>query len=147
MRSRWLHLLPAGIAGAMMAVQGGLNALLGKLIGLRATVFSVHFLAAVTALLLLIPAFFKGSAFRNLSKAPWYLWFSGPLGIAITYGVAVSFPKLGAGRATTSIVTCQLIAAYLLDHFGLLNLPVRPFQTVHLFGILLLAVGVYFLWR
>ncbi|HEX2952995.1 MAG TPA: DMT family transporter [Bacillota bacterium] len=147
MRQRLLFILPAGIAGALMAVQGGLNALLAKIIGLTEATFSVHFLATITALLLLIPSFLKGINLGTLSKVPWYLWIGGPLGVAITYGVVISFPKLGAGKATTAIIACQLLTAYLLDHLGWLDMPVRPLRPVHLIGILLMALGVHLLWQ
>lgn len=130
-----------------MAFQGGLNTYLSKLIGLSGATFSVHLSAAILALLLLIPSFVKGFDFGSIAKVPWYLWIGGPLGVAITYGVAMSFPKLGAGKATTAIVACQLLTAYLLDHFGWLNMPVRPLRSVHLIGILLLALGVHLLWH
>lgn len=147
MRSRWFYILPAGFAGALMAIQGGLNSFLGKIIGLTQAVFSVHLLATVTVFILLIPVIVRGTIFANMTKVPWYLWLAGPIGVAITYGVAASFPKLGAGKATTAIVSCQLLTAYLIDHLGWLDLPPRPLQSVHLVGILLLAIGVHLLWR
>lgn len=130
-----------------MAFQGGLNSYLAKIMGLIGATFSVHLLAAISALLLLIPSFIKGFDFGVIAKVPWYIWMGGPLGVAITYGVAMSFPKLGAGKATTAIVACQLLTAYLLDHLGWLDMPVRPLRTVHLIGIILLALGVHLLWH
>lgn len=146
LRQRWLMVLPAGIAGALMAIQGGLNSLLAKSIGLLEATFSVQLLAAITLLPILIPRLINGLP-DGLAKTPWYAWLGGPIGVAITYGVAMSFTRLGAGKATTAIVACQLITAFLLDHFGWLDMNTRTFRPVHFAGIALIAVGVHLLWR
>lgn len=144
MRKNFVFILPAGIAGALMALQGGLNGLLGKTIGLTETAFAVH----LTGALAILPFFLtklEGITGAKLAKAPWYTWLGGLVGVAITYGVAISFPRLGAGKATTAIITAQLLTAFLLDHFGWLELSPRPFRTMHVAGILLIAVGAYLL--
>jgi transporter family-2 protein len=144
---RLFFIVPAGIAGALMAVQGGLNSLLAKTIGLLDTTFSVHLLATLSLLPFIIYHWLTSATWDRIIKVPWYLWLGGPIGIAITYGVAVSFPRLGAGRATTSIIVCQLITAFSLDHFGFLDLPVRPLRVTHLIGVLLLGIAVHLLWK
>ena len=147
LRQRLFFILPAGIAGALMAIQGGLNSLLAKMIGLLDATFSVHLLATLSLAPFILYRWLSNAHWDKISKVPWYLWLGGPIGVAITYGVAASFPRLGAGRATTSIVVCQLITAFILDHFGFLDLPIRPLRSTHLVGILLLGVGVHLLWR
>lgn len=129
-----------------MAVQGGLNSLLAKSIGLLEATFSVQLLAALTLVPILLPRLLHGLP-NGLSEAPWYAWLGGPVGVGITYGVALSFSRLGAGKATTAIIVCQLLTAFLLDHFGWLEMEARAFRPVHLLGILLMAAGVHLLWR
>lgn len=129
-----------------MALQGGLNSCLAKSIGLLEATFSVQLLAAITLIPLLIPKLIRGLP-EGLSKTPWYSWLGGPIGVAITYGVAMSFTRLGAGKATTAIVACQLITAFLLDHFGWLDMEIRAFRPIHFGGIALIALGVHLLWR
>ncbi|HHZ20318.1 MAG TPA: DMT family transporter [Firmicutes bacterium] len=144
MRKQLFFILPAGLAGALMAIQGGLNGLLGKTIGLTETTFAVH----LTGLVTILPFFLtklNSLSLAKLSKVPWYAWLGGSLGVLIIYGVALSFPRLGAGKATTAIVAAQLFTAFLLDRFGWLDLSPRPFRTMHLVGIALIAVGAYLL--
>ena len=130
-----------------MAVQGTLNSMLGKVIGLaRATLFVQLTGALVASLLLLIP-WTSGGSFANLGKAPWYSWLGGPLGVAIVFFVASSIAKVGAGLATTSIIVAQLFAAYLIDHFGLFGVERLPFSVYKIIGIVLISGGGWLLLR
>ncbi len=146
-----LFLLIAGLAGALMAVQGTFNAQAGKIVGLIPATFIVNLLGSVAAGLLL---FFinPGAAgldeiMQKIPSVPLYAWLGGPIGVAIIYGVAVSIPRLGVGVATTGIITLQLLAAYAIDHFGLFGREHLPFNWVKLMGILLLAAGSYLLLK
>lgn len=146
-----VFLLTAGIAGALMAVQGTLNALAGKIAGLIPTTFIVHLLGSISAGLLLL--FFNpggiafGEILQKIPSVPLYAWLGGPIGVAIIYGVAVSIPRLGVGVATTGIIVFQLLTAYAIDHFGLLGREHLPFNLIKLTGILLLAAGSYLLLK
>ncbi|NLY88817.1 MAG: DMT family transporter [Firmicutes bacterium] len=134
-----------------MAVQGTLNALAGKIVGLIQATFIVNLLGSVTAGLLL--CFFNpgatgfGGILQKIPSVPLYAWLGGPIGVAIIYGVAVSIPRLGVGMATTGIITLQLLTAYAIDHFGLLGREHLPFNWIKLTGILLLAAGSYLLLK
>ncbi len=146
-----LFLLIAGVAGALMAVQGTLNALAGKTVGLIPATFIVNLLGSVTTGLLLV--FFHpnaaafGEILQKIPSVPFYAWLGGPIGVAIIYGVAVSIPRLGVGMATTGIITFQLLTAYAIDHFGLFGREHLPFNWIKLTGILLLATGSYLLLK
>ncbi len=138
----FLFLMIAALAGLLMAVQGTINSVLGKAIGLTITTFIVHAVAAISLLLLLLFNQQSDFDFTVIRKAPWYLYLGGLLGIAITYGVAWSIPKLGVAVATTAIIAAQVITASLIDHLGILGLEKVPFTYLRLIGIILLAVGV-----
>ena len=140
-QERWryvsiIFLLIAGLAGALMAVQGCLNSYLGEKLGLIPAAFSVQLLGTLTVggLLLL---FFKGGSFLGVvGEIPYYYWLGGPIGVAIIYGVAVAISKIGAGNATTGIIFFQLLTAYLIDHFGLFKQEAVPFTGGKIIGIL-----------
>ncbi|ACL70821.1 DMT family transporter [Halothermothrix orenii] len=137
----WLYLLLAAMAGLTMAVQGSINSVLGKKIGLMETNFIVHATAAIILLIYFIFNFENGN-FNSWKGAPWFLYIGGVLGIAITYLVMVSIPELGVAVATTSIVTAQVLTAACIDHFGLFGLEQVPFTWVKFVGVLFLAAGV-----
>jgi len=77
MVTKILPLLLAAGAGACMALQGAVNSLLGKGIGLVRATFFVQITGSLLAgLLLLFPS--PGS-FAGLGRLPWYAFLGGPL--------------------------------------------------------------------
>ena len=124
-----------------MAVQGTLNSLLSKTVGLLETTFWVQLIGAIAAALLLFVFRLGEGNLLQLGRAPWYSLLGGLLGVAITFFVAGSIAKVGATTATTAIIVGQVATAGLLDHFGLLGLKSCPFTLLDAVGIVLLAIG------
>jgi transporter family-2 protein len=139
MKGRFLFLLLAALSGSLMAIQGTFNSLLGKIIGLLESTFSVHLIGTLTAGVLLL-ALGNGS-FSKASQVPWFAWLGGPIGVAIIFGVAFSIPRLGVGVATTAIIAAQLFTAYLIDHFGWFGMEKIPFNFLKLGGTVLIIIG------
>lgn len=154
----------------LMALQGTLNAMLSKSIGLLVTALTVTILGAVLAGSLLLlglgPAMepkteaeagtgagagaevrSKWPDFSSFLKVPWYAYLGGFIGVGIIYGVAVAIANTGAAAATTAIVAAQLVTAALLDHFGLFGLKQSPLTWLKGLGIVLLAASAYLVLR
>ncbi len=124
-----------------MAVQGTMNAALGKIVGLWESTLVVHLIGTVAVLAVLI---IGGGGFAGLLKAgqaPWYVYAGGLLNAAIIYAVAKSIPLVGVGNATTAIVVAQTLTAVIIDHLGLMGVRRSPFAYTDVIGILLLAIG------
>jgi transporter family-2 protein len=51
-------------------------------------------------------------------------------------------PRLGAANTVSSILAGQIFASILLDHFGLLNLPVHAVTLPKIVGAVLVMIGV-----
>ncbi|MBT9172262.1 MAG: hypothetical protein DDT21_00643 [Syntrophomonadaceae bacterium] len=131
----------AFIAGAAMAVQGSLNAALGKLIGLLEATFVVH-LVGTGALVLTIFVFRLGQGdLGSLVKVPVYLYLGGLLSVAIIYAVLSSIAGIGVASATTAIIVGQVGTALLIDHLGLFGLERHSFSWLKAAGMALLALG------
>ena len=138
-KAKLIPILFAAASGALMAIQGTFNSVLGKIIGLLEGTFSVHLIGTLTAGALLL--FFGNGHWSKFNTVPWFAWLGGPLGVAIIFGVAISIPRLGVGVATTAIIGAQLLTAYLIDHFGLFGMEPIPFNLIKLGGIALIVVG------
>ncbi len=136
-------LLVALLAGATMAIQGSLNSVLGKAVGLVQGTLVVHIVGLVTALIL---HFVKPGPIP-LKEAPWYTLLGGALGVLIIYAVAVSIPRLGVVSATTAIIVGQVTTAALVDHFGLFTLEPVPFTWLKALGFVLLVAGGWLMLR
>jgi transporter family-2 protein len=141
MMLKWFSLGLAALAGAAMAVQGTLNAALGKVVGIWESTLIVHLIGTVTVLLIIM---LGGIGFCNLSKipqAPWYAFLGGVLNVIIIYAVVRVIPQVGVGNATTAIIAAQIITALLIDNLGLFGMKRYLFHYTDILGILLLAAG------
>ncbi len=134
-------LILALISGIAMAVQGGINSALGKIVGLLEATFIVHFTAAIFVGVMLFILNMGGNGFTKISDVPWYLWSGGLIGVLITYGVVASIPKVGVSVATTAIIVGQVTTAMLIDYFGFFGLEKISISWIKFLGVVLLALG------
>ena len=143
-----LSILLAAAAGACLSLQAAANASLRThLNDVRwAAFFSIcgTILTAVVFMLVVRPSLPSASAFRS---APWWNWIGGPLGAMIVLAGAALTPKLGAAAFIAAIVGGQLVCSILLDHFGLMNLPLQPLNFSRLLGASLVFTGVLLMTR
>lgn len=136
-----LYLAIAAISGAAMALQGTLNSVLGKAIGVWESTFIVHMIGTVTVIIVMLVI---GNNFANLSKmgqAPWYAYLGGILNVIIIFAIVKTMPKIGVGNATTAIIVAQVSTAVLIDGLGLFGMKKYDFQYIDILGIALLAIG------
>jgi transporter family-2 protein len=140
MKLALIPLLTGIIAGISMALQGSLNTLLSKVIGLLEAAFVVHVIGAVALVALLLMRLGQGNL-AQMGKAPWYAYLGGLLSTVILYTVMASISKLGVSIATTAIIVGQVSTALIIDHFGLFGLKEIPFTWWKVFGVALLATG------
>lgn len=137
----WTYLIIAMVAGAAMAVQGTMNSVLGKVIGLWESTLVVHIIGLVTVVGVILAT---GVGFSGLAKggeAPWYVYLGGLLNVIIIFGVVKSMPQIGVGNATTGIIFAQILTAVMIDRFGIMGVEKVPFRWIDLLGVALLAVG------
>lgn len=137
-----LALAAAALSGALMAVQGTLNAGLSKSIGLLEAAFVVHGVGTLFGGVLLILGLGRGSFGRAL-EAPWYTYLGGILGMAIVLLVAFAIGKGGAASATTAIIVGQVTTAVIIDLFGWLGVEKVPFSLLKPLGLILMAGGAW----
>lgn len=141
-----LPVLFAAVAGAMVTVQAGYNAQLGKMMGhpLWATLASfIIGLIGIVAIMaaLRVPAPIMGS----LTGAPWYLWLGGLFGAIYVTAAIMYAPQLGAAVFMAAVVVGQMLASLVLDHYGLAGFSERPVSLVRLLGAALLVIGLLLL--
>ena len=140
MMIKYLSLGLAALAGAAMAVQGTLNAALGKVLGIWESTLIVHLIGTATVLAIILVGGIGFSNLGKLSQAPWYAYLGGVLNVIIIYAVVRVIPEVGVGNATTAIIAAQIITALVIDNFGLLGMKICLPLHRHP-GIVLLSVG------
>lgn len=137
-----IAMLMGVLAGAILGIQGGVNALLTKHWANNSVLASaISF--SVGALALWLLCLILGIPVPGLTdKIVWWHWTGGLLGAYFVYSLVYLSPRVGASMVVALILAGQILAAVVLDHFGLVGYEVRSVTPVRLVGIALLAVGV-----
>ena len=143
----WLYILLAVLAGAMLPVQGGVNAELAKWVQSPLRSGFVSF--AVGALTLLLTTLFLGPwpSLNAVTKAPPWVWVGGALGAFYVSTVILLAPKLGALLTFSLLIAGQMMASLLLDHLGLIGYLRHPISPGRVVGAVLLVMGVLLIRR
>lgn len=142
-----IAMLMGVLAGACTGIQGGVNAQLTKHWAKNSVLASaISFLVGALALwavclILRIPV--PGLTDNIL----WWHWTGGLLGAYFVYSLVYLSPRVGASTVVALILAGQILAAVILDHFGLVGYPVRSVTAIRLVGIALLGVGVTIIRR
>ncbi|MEM1352060.1 MAG: DMT family transporter [Pseudomonadota bacterium] len=130
------------LAGIGVPLLAALNAALGTRIGSPVAAATVLFVVAL--LCSLIVTLLTGlEAFRNLANAPKHLFFGGALIAFYVLTITYVAPRFGVGNAVFFVLLGQLMSAAAIDHFGLFGAKETPVSTLRLFGIALMATGVF----
>jgi transporter family-2 protein len=140
-RAHWVALGLA--AGAVLPVQGAVNAELRTEIGEPIAVAAFSFLVATAAMVLcLAAARAPAPRLAPLGRVPWWGWLGGACGATYVTSVFLAIPEIGAAPTVALTVAGQQLASVLVDRHGLLRLPRRPITPPRLGGVATLLAGV-----
>ncbi len=144
---RTVALLAASAIGGVLAAQAPLNSTLGRTVG--GVQASVVALGVSFAALVALCAFAGGfSGLARLGEAPLHVAFGGGLIGALYVGsIVFTVRALGAGGLTAATIAGQLAVAVVIDHFGWLGVTRSPVTASKVLGIVLLALGTWFVVR
>ena len=133
-------------AGIGIPVLAALNAALGRFIGspaMAATVlFVVAFMTALIVALITAP-----QAVGKVASAPKHLLLGGVLIAFYVLSITWIAPVIGVGNAVFFVLIGQMIAAAIIDHFGLFGAQVSPLNITRASGITVMAFGVFLTQR
>lgn len=128
--------------GLMVPLQSIINAKLSREVG-GATQGSLISFGGGFLIFLLI-GIFNYKNLPNVSKImslPTYLYTGGIIGAVFVISAIMILPKLGSTGWTALIVTGQLIASLLMDHFGLFGLEQKSISAARIIGAIMLMAG------
>ena len=132
------------ISGILMSVQGVFNTEVTK----QTSVWISAAFVQLTALIVCIAAWLvtgrEGQIAGLMRVHPRYMLLGGVIGAFITYTVIIGMNQLGPARAVMLIVAAQLIAAYLIELFGIFGVDKQPFQWSKVVGMALAIAGILF---
>jgi transporter family-2 protein len=134
------------ISGIAMSVQGVFNTRLGEKIGVWETTVLVQVIALIVSLIVFL--FWGDGSYANLKESNKLYLLGGILGVVITFTVIKSVSLMGPTCGIGIILISQLLAAALIDAFGLFGSERIRFSLNHFLGIAIMIVGiVIFKWN
>jgi bacterial/archaeal transporter family-2 protein len=128
----------AGLAGAVQAaVMGELGDRVGIVPAVALSVI-VSLACGLTALLVWERSF---AGVRAGLHEPAWLWLGGVMSVFIVFAITVSPPRIGVTATIGIVIAGNLVAAALIDRFGLFGQEAIPIDRWRVLGLLLLAAG------
>ena len=142
-------MMVAVLIGAVLPLQGLINARLGTHIGGPIAAAFVSFLVGTAMLGAYLLATRTPLALQGSLKLPAWVWAGGVFGALYVACFTVLVPRIGAAGMICLAVLGQVTASLLLDQFGILQAP-KTVDAVRIAGALLVLAGVVLVvapWR
>ncbi len=130
------------MAGLALPIQFSINAQLRTVVGSPLVAATISFI--VGAITLFTVSLFKaGFSFnKGIASAPWWVWTGGVLGAFYVLATIILIPRIGAGTTVALVLAGQIVASVLIDHFGLINVPIHLLSLPRILGAILVIIGV-----
>jgi transporter family-2 protein len=139
----WWVLLIGLSAGAAVAVQFAVNSQLKIAIGNSLWASLISFLVGTTGLL--VTMLLQRVPFpttQAVANAPAWAWIGGLCGAFYVYTAILLLPRIGVAALAGLAVTGQMLAALVIDHYGLFRVSVNPFSWTRLIGATFIILGL-----
>jgi len=133
----------AVVAGAMMPTQAATSNKMAVVIDSPILAAFISFFIGTLGLLVYVVA--SGTPLSNMwnaKDAPAVAWIGGLLGAFFVTTTVLLAPRLGVAMTFSLIVLGQMLITLIIDHFGLLGVPVQQVTLSRVAGILLVIGGV-----
>lgn len=127
-------------AGLCISLQGVFNTRLGEKLGFWETNTFVH--GSGFALTLVIMLLYGTGNFSGIGEVKKLYLLGGFLGVIIIFSVMNAISALGATYCIAILLVTQLVAATVIDSFGLFGSPVIGFSMTKLVGLAVMIAGI-----
>lgn len=148
MSNIYLYLVLALLAGAMMPTQAATNNKMATVVDSPILAAFISFFVGTVALFVYVLV--AGVPLGNIvsaKNAPPVAWVGGLLGAFFVTAAVTLVPRLGVAMTFSVIVAGQMIVTLVIDHFGLLGVPVKEISIPRLLGVALITGGVILIRR
>lgn len=146
--NNYLFIVLAILAGMAMPTQATINSKLAVSVGNPILAAFISFLVGSVALFIYI--LLTGVPLSNLFSSkdvPPVAWIGGFLGAFFVSVMATILPRIGVALAFSLAISGQMLATLVIDHFGLLGVPVKGINLMRVLGAALITVGVILIRR
>lgn len=140
--SNYFFIILAVLAGMMMPTQAAINNKLAGHVGSPVLSAFISFVVGTIALFFYILA--TGIPLGNLlsaKNASVIAWMGGILG-AFFVATITLVPRLGVALTFSLVIAGQMLVTLVIDHYGLLSVPVKEISIPRVLGVTLTTIGV-----
>ncbi len=141
--NNYFFIILAVLAGMMMPTQAAVNNKLAGAVGSPILAAFISFLVGTIALFLYIVA--SGIPLGDLfsaKDASIVAWTGGLLGAFFVAATVTLVPRLGVALTFSLLIAGQMLVTLVIDHFGLLSVPVKEVNLPRLLGVTFITIGV-----
>lgn len=78
----------------------------------------------------------------GIGQQSWWRWTGGAIGAVFVFTSVFLAPKIGIANTMFLFILGQLVGSMLIDHFGLIQMPLRPLQWWKFVGMAVMLAGV-----
>jgi bacterial/archaeal transporter family-2 protein len=143
-----LSIFLAYIAGIVMPIQIGLNAIVARQAGSPMWASAISFVVGGVALFAFYFASRQGwPSAQAVASIPFWAWAGGLLGAFYVTMTIVVAPQIGAALFVALAIGGQMTAALLLDHYGGLGFPQHSINWLRVLGAAMVVGGVVLIRR
>jgi bacterial/archaeal transporter family-2 protein len=128
--------------GAAIAVQTLANTRLKVALGTPVWAALAQFVVGLVVLAVVAVVMRQPADTGSLSRMPWWGWLGGAVGALFIVVSIVLTPRLGTALTLATLTVGQLIAALVLDHYGLMGAPVVRLSAPRVLGAACLLAGI-----
>lgn len=132
------------LAGCLLGAQPSANGQLGRYLAHPLQAATISF-ATGTLLLILCSVLvgqFPPKFSEPITSLPWWVWIGGAIGTVLVTSSLYFVPRVGSLYWFAAVMTGQVLAALVLDQFGLMGNPRQPANLLRIIGALFLVAGV-----
>lgn len=130
-------------AGVLQAAGNSMNGQLNKSMSnpwLAATISFALIVFVFATLFAIIPRPLPTA--QGVASMPWWAPLGGITGAVAVFAGLMFVNKIGAGPFNGLMITANILFSLLIDHFGLLNMPVHALNGWRLLGGALMVGGI-----
>lgn len=134
-----MYKLFAVVSGILVALMVTCNGTLSNYLGDYPALTFIHGIGFITIITILI---LTKQKFPKLKGIPIYLFSGGALGVFMIFSNNICFTYLGVSLTVALGLLGQLIASYIIDHFGLFGMEISKFQKEKIIGFIVIFAGI-----
>ena len=136
-------------SGCLLGTQPSANGYLGRHLAhpLQAAVISFGSGFFILLLLSIASGVFPPRFSTAPTGLPWWVWSGGAIGTILVTTSLIFVPRIGSLTWFAAVITGQVLAAMILDQWGMMGNPRSPASPLRLLGAAMLIGGILLITR